>query len=166
MAKHGRKRRLFVPRVAASHALVTLASNDLNLTAFPTLLDQEVYAISMDVTALLHGATGNEGPVIFGVAHSDYLAAEIEEWFEAGGSWSKGDKVANEQAQRKCRTIGSFDYLAATERLNDGKPVRVKLGFVIEDGKGLTLWAYNEGTAALTTGSIIEIKGKAYLQPR
>ncbi len=170
MAKKGvRRRKLFVPRVAASHALVALASNDVSLTAFPTLLDQEVYAISMDIIAALHGLTANEGSIVVGVAHSDYAATEIEEWFEAGTSWQKGDKVSNEQAARKCRMIGTFaqDSQAGTKAyMNNGVVMRIKLGFVIEDGKGLSLWAYNEGVATLTTGAIVEIKGKAYLKPR
>ncbi len=165
-----RRRRLFVPRVAASHALVALASNDLSLTAFPSALDQECWAVSMDVVATLHSLTANEGPIIIGVAHGDYSAAEIEEWFEAGASWVKGDKVSNEHAARKCRMIGTFaqaSSVAGTEyTMNNGNPKRVKLGFLIEDGQTLSLWAYNEGTATLTTGAIVEIKGKIYLSPR
>ncbi len=170
MAKRRRaRRRLFVPRVTASHALGALASNDLSLTAFPTALDQEAWAISMDVVTNLHGLTAGEGPVVVGVAHGDYSAAEIEEWFEAGGSWAKADQVTGEQARRKCRVIGTFAQFnqpGTDATLNNGNPKRVKLGFMIEDGQTLSLWVYNESSATLTTGAIAEIKGKIYLSPR
>ncbi len=157
---------MFVPRIKASHALTTLAANDLSSTAFGSLLDQEVWAISMDVQALLHGNTAGEGPLIIGVAHSDYSAAEIEEWLEEASSWIKANKVGQERAKRKCRTIGTFDMSVVNERMNQGKSMRVKLGFAIEDGSGLQLWGYNEGAAALTTGGVVEITGKAFLAPR
>ncbi len=164
MAKHGRRKPLFVPRIAATTVLSTLAANDMISTAFATLLDQEVYAISMDVTASLHGLTSGEGPIICGVAHSDYTAAEIEEWFEASGSWSKTDKIEQEHARRKCREIGIFDGNSPESTINDGRKLRVKLGFPIEDGAGLQLWVFNEGAAALTTGAVVDLKGKAFLR--
>ncbi len=144
-----------------------LASNDLVSTAFATLLDQEVYAISMDVIATKSslGALG-EGPLIIGVAHSDYTAAEIEEWLEASASWAKGNKIAQEQARRKCRQIGIFGSVDETDILNDGKPLRVKLGFPIESGSGLQLWVFNDSGSTMTTGTTIELAGKAFLAPR
>ncbi len=168
MVKHGRRKRqrLFVPRISASHLIGALASNDVDTTAFGSLLDQEVYAISMDVICAMHAHTPGEGPIVFGVAHSDYTAAEIEEFMEASASWQKGNKIANEQARRKVRIVGSFQGELAEETINDGQKQRIKLGFVIEDGKGLQLFAYNEGSSTLTTGTVLELKGAAFLKPR
>lgn len=168
MAKHPTRRRqpLFVPTIKASHAVGALAANDAGVTPFTQLLDQEVFAISMDVLPVFHGATTTEGPLLIGVAHSDYSAAEIEEAIEASGSWERGDKIANEQSRRKVRVIGSFVYDATSGNMNDGRKIRVKLGFVIEDGKGLSLWVYNDSSATLTTGGIVELTGKAFLSPR
>ncbi len=166
MAKRGKRRgRLFVPRIKASHAVGALAGSDLGSTAFATLLDQECWAISMDVIASTPtiGATA-EGPLVIGVAHSDYSAAEIEEWYEAETSWQKGDKIAQEKAKRKCRQVA----ILMTNQVitNDGLPIRVKLGFAIEDGKGLQLWVYNDSSTTMTTGTIAELSGKIFLSPR
>ncbi len=42
----------------------------------------------------------------FGVAHSDYTAAEIEESLEAAGAMDLGDKIAQERTNRLVREIG------------------------------------------------------------
>ncbi len=168
MAKH-RKRRgrpLFVPRIKASAAAGALAAADMTSTAFGSALDQEVYALSMDVVLTTHGFTAGEGPIIVGVAHGDYSAAEIEEWLEEASSWIKSNKIGQERARRKCRIIAASHEPALNENFNDGKPIRVKLGFVLEDGQQLQLWVYNDSDATLTTGGIVELTGPAYLRPQ
>lgn len=148
--------------MSESLPLGALASNTVVQGDFAQQVDQEHWAISMDVTANIHGLTAGEGPILFGVAHEDYTAAEVEEWLEATASWDIGDKIAQEKAKRKCRIIGTF---VSGQQFNDGKPKRVKLGWRIEDNSTLALWAYNESAATLTTGAIIEFKGPVYLKP-
>lgn len=156
---------MFVPRMTEALSVGAPASNTVVAADFANVVDQEVWAISMDATVTMHGNTAGQGPCIVGVAHGDYTQAEIEEWLEANGSWVSSDQIANEKAKRKCRIIGNFDCQETTEKLNDGKPMRVKLGWKIQEGETLKLWAYNDSSAAFSTGKIIELKGPIYLKP-
>ncbi len=146
------------------HALVlgTLAANDVISSAIPGTVSKRTWVASIDVSATLRGAVAAEGPIVIGIAHSDYTAAEIEECLEASGSWDLGDKIAQEQGRRQVRTIGAFEPQAATDRLNDGKKLRIRCKFALEDGDGLQLWAYNQGGGALSSGTV-EILGTAWL---
>lgn len=145
-------------------ALGALASDDLiagNLSG--TAIDA-MYLISADLVVSLREHTVGEGGIVVGVAHGDYTDAEIEEWLEATSSFSKADMVAQEQGRRKCRTIGVFGGNNTWDTLNDGKPIRVPLRFSISDGQTLKMWAYNEDTDALTTGTILEISGRIFVK--
>lgn len=153
--------------MSESLACGALASNTVVASNFGNAVDQEVYAISCDAVVSGHGFTGGEGPILVGFAHGDYTAAEIEEWLEANSSWVSSDQIANEKAKRKCRIIGYLEepYTNADRMVNGGAVVRVKLGWKLQEGETLNLWAYNEGSAVLTTGGIVEVKGPIYLKP-
>ncbi len=167
MVKHGKRRgRLFVPRIKEALGAGALAANDLISGVFTGVLDRDYWLSSIDVLVTRHDFTAGEGPIIFGVAHSDYTAAEIEEWLEATTSWSSRDKVENEQASRKCRMIGMLNDPGAIGEFNDGKEIRIKCGWILEDQATLQMWIYNDNSDPLTTGGILEYTGKAYLSPR
>ncbi len=110
------------------------------------------------------------GPITFGLAHSDYTNAEIEEWIENTGSWDQGDLVQQEVARRKIRMIGSFESPAlATETalFNDGRPVTTKCGWSLVTGESVKFWLYNEGSGALaTTDPVCHVNGHANLWPQ
>ncbi len=129
-----------------------------------TLVSSIVAAYSLaDVVA-----AANRGPILVGIAHGDYTDAEIEEVIELTQSWNEGDKVAQEVAKRLVRRIGVFsDTLEAedTEVLNDGKPIKTKLNWILNDGETLRLWGYNTGTAALAAGAI-RMEGHVNLFPK
>jgi len=93
----------------------------------------------------------------FGVAHSDYSAAEIEEALEAIESIDLGDKVAQEQANRWVRSIGTFasaiNTAGSAAQFNDGKPVKTKLNWKMSIGDTLVGWVRNgSGVKWLTEG--------------
>ncbi len=150
--------------------LATLAAKTAVLTATNTVSEKRrvssikaVYALS-DFTV-----AANAGPIMVGVAHSDYTLAEIEEWIERSGSWSMSDLVADEVRKRLIRRIGVFRIppSAAGAVLNDGKPIRTKLNWSLITGQGLQFFAYNLGTSALsTTSPNVNIQGKANLWPQ
>ncbi len=114
-------------------------------------------------------ATG-DGPILVGIAHSDYTSAEIEEVLENAGSWNEGDLVAQEVGGRKIRRVGIFqtpDDEAQTVTLNDGRPVKTKLNWILLQGQTLSHWAYNLGTSSLgTTAPTLNTQGHANLWPR
>ncbi len=124
---------------------------------------------SIKCTYSLGGATpgDNIGPVIVGVAHSDYTSAEIEAYLEAASSWDIGDKIVKEVRSRLVRVIGVFDIpegVGQAVRLNDGRAIRTKLNWLLAEGDTLGFWAYNSGPAAYaTTDPNLIVQGKANL---
>ncbi len=111
--------------------------------------------------------TQNVGPLIVGVAHGDYSAAEIEEWVELATGWDVGDLVSREVSSRLIRRIGIMEDVSDAEGvavLNDGKPIKTRLNWQIQTGKTLDFWVYNSGSVAIvTTTPDMTIKGHANL---
>ncbi len=163
--KPARKRRFNLVKAPlnTSLALSTLASNDV-ISAATQTVDRNCRATSLHASWSIHNLTAGEGPIVIGVAHSDYTDAEVEESLEAAaGGWSTGDKVAGEQADRLVREIGTFAGIAAEETLNDGKPIRTKLNWQLVTGAGLRFFVWNKSGAVLTTGASIKVTGHAWL---
>ncbi len=110
------------------------------------------------------------GPIIVGVAHGDYSSAEIEQWIENSGSWNEGDKVNQEIAKRQIRQIGVLKTPALVtldSNLNDGKPMKTKLNWILNQGQTLDYWVYNSGDVAFaTTDPDLTIVGHANLWPQ
>ncbi len=165
MAKHIRRRKKFggvwrqVP-IDFTLSLGTLADNDLIAGTLTNNAVDSLRAMSLDGTWTYEGATASEGPVTIGVAHGDYSAAEIEEWYEAIGSMNRSDKVAAEQAGRLARRIGTFAALqTGAEILNDGKPIKTRLNWLVSPGLNIQAWAHNDSGAALTTGAVVHFQG-------
>ncbi len=167
MAKHtakSRKSRLHVPKIVSSVTLATLADADVVSNAMADTVVSDEFLISTECVYSIRGATPGEGPIIFGWAHSDYAAAEIEEALEAQGAWDTGDLVLVEQARRKVRIIGQFPVTVAAEAFREGQPIRTSMKFMLTEGDSLALWAWNQSGATLTTGAVIEAQGKAFLR--
>ncbi len=113
--------------------------------------------------------TANAGPIIVGVAHSDYTDAEVEQWLETSGSWDRGNTSAREQRSRMVRQIGRFNIGpdgASTDAvvLNGGRPIKTKLNWLLTEGQTVKFWAFNSGSVAVaTTNPNFEIQGDANL---
>ncbi len=151
----------------------SLAARTLAATNFDETVNERTYASSMVAIWSLDNFTGGVavGPPMVGVAHSDYTAAEIEEFVENTGSWNEGDLVSQEVAKRKVRIVGTFELEGSSGNevitLNEGKPIKTKLGWTLLQGQTLKLWTYNLGTAAfLTTIPNIHCEGHINLWPR
>ncbi len=112
----------------------------------------------------------NTGPILCGVAHSDYTDTEIEEWIEQTGSWNEGDLVAQEVGSRKIRRVGIFEVADVESDevvLNDGKAIKTKLNWILLQGQSLKHWAYNAGSVAVgTTTPIMKTQGHVNLFPK
>ncbi len=113
---------------------------------------------------------GTGGPLWVGVAHSDYTAAEIEQWIENTTGWAMGDKVSQEVARRSIRAVGILrEPLTPQESysLNEGMPIRTKCGFRLQGGQTVAVWAYNMGTGAFsTTTPNLHVNGHANIWPQ
>ncbi len=174
--KKGRRRRRMGKylrgSVDESLALGTLAAKTVVGIAFDETVNERTLVSSVVARYAITGFTPGtgDGPILIGLAHGDYTDAEIEAWIENTGSWNEGDLVNQEIAARKIRRIGIFEIpdaetLAAV--LNDGKPMKTKMNWILLQGQTLRLWAYNLGVSAIaTTSPEVSAQGHANLWPR
>ncbi len=110
----------------------------------------------------VNGIAADEGAA-FGLAHSDYTAAEVEECLEATGALDKGDKVAQEQANRLVREIGTLDLDPST-KWNDGRQIKIRLNWLMSTGDTLNLWIRNSSGTIYSTGGGIAIAGELWVK--
>ncbi len=136
--------------------LGTLAARTLISTPFDEVARERLKVTSVIATYSLSDVTvaTGDGPVLIGLAHSDYSDPEIEAYIENSGSWDQGDLTQQEVSRRKIRRIGVFeskDLAAEVAVLNDGKPIKTKLNWIMKTGQTVDLWAYNMGSSAFAT---------------
>lgn len=160
MARKGQRKGFRSLPFQDSLTLGALAASDVVSEAFAQTVTEDTWLISADVSWSINGHTATQGPIDVGLAHSDYTAAEIEECLEIASSWDVGDKIAQEKRRRKVRFVGTFNGDQEHESLNDGVPIKTKLGFKLAEGDTLSLWAYNRDGAALTTGTVVVVNGR------
>lgn len=167
MAKKGRRggRKLLKGRIIADNALGALADVDVIAFDLAENVNERTFALSTECTWAINNHTVGEGPIHVGWAHGDYSDAEIEAWVENTGSWNEGDLVSTEVARRKIRQVGTFAGLSTDEVLNDGKSIKTTLKFILNQGEGLKMWAYNESGGVLTTGTRLVANGHCWLRP-
>ncbi len=172
--KAGRKkfRRYIRGGVEEDLQLSTLGAKTLISGTFASAVTEKAFISSIVCTWTLGELTqaADDGPVLVGVAHSDYSDAEIEAWVEQGTSWDEGDLVSQEIARRKIKQVGVFGTtdISASESvaLNDGLPIKTMCKWVLITGATLKFWAYNQGTSALsTTDPVLIVAGHANLFP-
>lgn len=149
--------------------LGVLAARTLTVGNFGDTVGSRSRISSLVATWSLSSMTPGDsvGPILVGVAHSDYSAAEIEAVIENTGSWNEGNLIEREVADRKVRVVGQLapgGGVADTQVLNEGRPVKTKLNWILQPGATLDLWAYNLGTVALsTTDPDLHVEGHANL---
>ncbi len=152
--------------------LGTLAPSTLAAAQFDETVNERMLVSSLVATYSVAEWTpaAGDGPILVGIAHGDYTAAEIEEVIEMTDSWDEGNLVEQELGKRKIRKIGVFHSpQASTEgvSLNDGRPIKTKLNWILNQGQTLQVWAYNMGGSAFaTTTPTVHLEGHANLWPR
>ncbi len=155
-------------------ALTTLAGNTVVSAVTSGVLLEKAFLTSVKALYTLDNLTisTDDGPIMVGLAHSDYSSAEIEEWIESlTGSWDVGDLISQEISQRKIRQIGVFisrgsGGAGSIDALNEGKEILTKCNWQLQTGDGVRFWAYNMGSSALaTTVPNFRVQGKANLWP-
>ncbi len=171
MAKRGGRRRYLKGRLDEDMTFAALASKTLVAQIIGDNVDERTLISSIKASYSMSDLTpgADIGPILFGVAHSDYSAAEIEAYIENSGSWAEGDLTQQEVANRKIRIIGQLQSITATEQtvFNDGKPVTTKLNWILVQGATLDIWVYNLGGAPVaTTTPNIQMQGHANLWPQ
>ncbi len=163
MAKHSKRRfNLRKVRVSPRQALTTLASNLAIVGALVPAADGAYRLVTAKGSWGITELAATEGPITVGFAHSDYSVTEIKECLEAQAAISKGDKVAQEQANRLVRVVGVLN--GGDDQLNDGKPISTKLNWLITIGDLVNIFAYNDGSDALTTGANVTFMGNCWIR--
>ncbi len=168
MAKKGRGRRkpvrLIKGTIKEELALVTLGT-DTGLLVATDVVDDTSFLLSAQCVYSMSDHAAGEGPLVLYWCHSDYSLTEIEEYIEQQTAWAGNDEVGKEVSRRKIRQIGSFSGEGVSETLNDGRPLKTKIGFVVHEGQGLNLCVYNEDNGAnLTTGTLINVNGHCWIK--
>ncbi len=146
-----------------TNALVTLAdATILSGQLLNGVFAEDFFIISIDCTWSLRNVTGGEVPIEVGFAHDDYSIAEIDEYLIVN-LLDPDNMIAAEQSKRKVRRVGSFQDGDKTDQgINDGRPVRTPMKFVIGSGHGINHWAKNNSGAVLTTGAVVHMSGTIY----
>ncbi len=159
MARKGKKnfRNYIRGSVDIDQSLSTLAA-DTAVLAATQVVAERTRVSSVKATYSISDQTpgANEGPIVVGVAHSDYSLAEIEAWLESTSSWDAANLVEKEVQGRKIRQIGVLDVpggVGEAYALNDGKPITTKLNWILTTGQGLNFWFYNSGSSPISTSA-------------
>lgn len=161
-----KRNNLIAARNTNGLSLGVLANLDVVAEIFNGVVDQRCWVHSWKGTVALRDLTPGQGPIQVGLAHSDYTAAEIEEWIEASGAWGTDDKISQEQSRRKVRLIGVFNGENDSESLQDGRPIKITCKWYIEEGQSLQVWAYNQSGAAFSsTVPVIVMNGTTFMTP-
>ncbi len=175
MAKHPKRRmgRYIKGNVQNTLDLGTLAAKTLISATLGGTVEERSLISSIVSSWALSDFTNaiGDGPIAFGVAHSDYSDAEIEEVLELTGTWKEGDLKAQEVMKRKVRRIGVFPSSPSDSSgnvvVNDGRPIKTKLNWILQTGKTLKIWAYNMGDSAIaTTDPDMTVLGHVNLFPK
>ncbi len=156
--------------VNESLSLSTLAATTLIADPFDDVVTERALVSSMVASwSVINWTAGSAvGPLRVGIAHSDYTDAEIEEWIETTASWDVADKLASQEISRRLiRTVGILTAPANAllqSVLNDGKPIKIKLNWMLNTNQTLTIWAYNMGASAFsTTNPTVQVDGHVNL---
>ncbi len=164
--KRRRRYNLRRVRISPGLALSTLAVGTVvkvGLTGASTIAYR---AISLSGRWSLDDLTAGEGPIVVGYAHSDYTIGEIKECIESANSISPGLKIEQERSNRLVRSVGILGP-EANSVLNNGLPVKTRLNWKIpasSSGNEVVMFAYNDGSALLTTGAFLRMNGNMWVQ--
>ena len=177
LARKGRPKRKFRRylrgNVDEKLSLPTLAAQAAAVGAFGEAVTEKTFVTSLIATWALQEFTvqAGDGPVMVGVMHSDYTQAELEEFIENTGSWNEASLVQTKEIGRRLiKVVGIFRTPTAVGQaavLNDGRPIRTRLNWMLTSGQTLDLWAYNLGSSAFgTTVPDLFVQGHVNLWPR
>ncbi len=155
--------------------MTTLAARTLGSVPFDESVVERTFITSLIARWALDDFTAisDVGPIMVGVAHSDYSDAEVEEFIENTGSWDEGNLVQQKEIGRRLiKIVGVFvsggqPTGLISDVLNNGKAMKTKLGWILTTGDTLTLWGYNLGSANVATSvPNVYCQGHANLWPQ
>lgn len=141
-------------------SLSTLVDDVIFSTGIITF-GEDFYCISCDILMGMDENDELEGPITVGLSHGDLSVVEVAEADDASLQ-DPDDIIQRERARRPVRRIGKFSGATARENLNNGVPIRRRLGFSVGDGHSLVVWARNRSGANLTGSMRVTHDGVLY----
>jgi len=157
-------------RIISSSAVTALAALDVVTSAITAVSVNRYRLVSVNLSYQLVdlGAVIDDGQE-FGLAHSAYTAAQVEECLEATTAIDQGDKIAQERANRLVRSIGIFGGAPQADgslTFNDGRRRRTKLNWLMGIGDTLNLWVRNGSGTIYTIGASVIVSGDLWLNDK
>lgn len=116
-------------------------------------IEEDFRIIKSSVLLKVEGMTGNEGPVIIGIADNELTVAEISECLVTDGPLNRSDRGKQEEAERAVFPICIVQN--ENEMPNNGMPIEKTLRWTFSNTDGWTFFAFNMTTGALTTGGTV-----------
>ncbi len=164
-----RKFNLRKVRVASATDISALASLDVVVSIMTSVVSEQLRIVTVDCSYAWSGKAAIDDGAEFGLAHSDYSAAEIEECLEASTSIDLGNKTAQEQANRLVRSIGIITGPAVSgasggASYNDGESVKTKLNWLLSTGDSLNLWVRNGSDTVYSAGGDLLSSGVIWVK--
>ena len=156
-------------RVATILSVGALATLDVNVGAISLTATDPLQIISAHLTWKMTDVPvpADDGQE-FGLSHGDYTAAEVEECLEALSSIDLGNKIAQEQANRLVRSIGTMENTSAGTdggmNFASGRQVKTKLNWRLSSGHEINLWIRNGSDTVWTTGANISVQGVLWVR--
>ncbi len=149
-------------RITPENVLSTLATDTAIVTGITGAAVGSYRAISVKGTWNVSSLVEGEGPLTVGLAHGDYSITEIKECLESFQSIDPGEKIAQERGNRLVRIVGVLT--GKLNSLNNGIKISTRLNWLIVPGDLINMFVYNEGTASLTTGAIVNLQGDMWVK--
>ncbi len=146
-----------------------MASNDVIVAAITNAAADKLRFISLNASwTWADLAQITDDAMAFGVCHSAYTAAQVEEALEAVGAIDLGDKLAQEKSNRLVREIGTFSSITTaiggSVGFADGEIVKTKLNWLMSAGDTLNVWVRNSSGVIYVTGSAIKCNGVLWVK--
>ncbi len=96
-----------------------------------------------------------------GYAHSAYTVTQIKECLESTANIEQTNKIAQEQSQRLVRLVGAQH---GTQLINEGKPLKTKLNWLIGIGETVNMFIYNDNEATITGAPFQKLNGHMWIR--
>ncbi len=170
MARKPRRFNLRKVRVNSTFVCGALAAKDVVAGAITAAVADKLRIISAELTyQWVETQAVIDGGLEFGLSHSDYSAAEVEECLEAAGSIDLGDKIAQERANRLVRSLGTINqFTDSTVGADHGTfpntPIKTRLNWLMSEGDTLNAWVRNGSEVVWSTGSSFVTLGKLWVK--